>query len=160
MDNTKNYLMILKDSLGKKIEVLDKILALNELQKESVSGEKMDEDKFNESIEKKEVCIEELSKLDNGFESVYEHVKEILNSDRELYKAEVEEFKRLISEITEKSMEVQISEKRNEKLVFGKMSEERNKIRQSKTANKVASDYYKSMSKVNVVEPQFMDKKK
>ena len=69
-------------------------------------------------------------------------------------------MKKLISEITEKSMEVQLSEKRNEKLVYSKMSEERIKIRKSKNANKVASDYYKSMSGGNVVEPQFLDKKK
>lgn len=160
MDNTTNYLSILRDSLNKKIEVLDEILRLNEQQKESVSGEKIDEEKFEESIEKKSVCIEELTRLDSGFESVYSHVKEILSDNSEPYKSEIEELKRLISQITEKSMEVQISEKRNEKLVFSKMSEERIKIRKSKTANKVAADYYKNMSKVNVVEPQFMDKKK
>lgn len=160
MDNTMNYISILKESLYKKIEVLDEILKLNELQKESVSEEKFNEDKFEESIEKKDVCIEELNRLDSGFESVFKHVKEKIDENPDMYKKDVEEFQKLISEITEKSMEVQLSEKRNEKLVFGKLSEERNKIRQSKNANKVATDYYKNMSKVNVVEPQFLDKKK
>lgn len=155
-----NYISILKESLYKKIEVLDEILKLNELQKESVSEEKFNEDKFEESIEKKDVCIEELNRLDSGFESVFKHVKEKIDENPDMYKKDVEEFQKLISEITEKSMEVQLSEKRNEKLVFGKLSEERNKIRQSKNANKVATDYYKNMSKVNVVEPQFLDKKK
>lgn len=155
-----NYIAILKESLYKKIEVLDEILRLNELQKESVSEEKFNEDKFDESIEKKEVCIVELNRLDSGFESVFKHVKEKIDKNPEMYKKDVEEFQKLISEITEKSMEVQLSEKRNEKLVFGKLSEERNKIRQSKNANRVATDYYKNMSKVNVVEPQFLDKKK
>lgn len=160
MDNTMNYLSILKESLNKKIDVLNEILRLNELQKESVSGVKFDEEKFEEMIEKKTVCIEELTRLDNGFEAVYANVKEILSKDSASYKSEIEEMKKLISEITEKSMEVQLSEKRNEKLVYSKMSEERIKIRKSKNANKVASDYYKSMSGGNVVEPQFLDKKK
>ncbi|MBQ3544346.1 MAG: hypothetical protein IJA34_05085 [Lachnospiraceae bacterium] len=160
MDNTVNYISILKESLYKKVEVLDEILRLNELQKESVSEDKFNEDKFEESIEKKDVCIAELNKLDSGFESVFKHVKEKIDENPELYKKDVEEFQKLISEITEKSMEVQLSEKRNEKLVFGKLSEERTKIRQSKNANRVATDYYKNMSKVNVVEPQFLDKKK
>ena len=115
---------------------------------------------FQEMIEKKTVCIEELTQLDNGFEAEYANVKEILSKDSASYKSEIEEMKKLISEITEKSMEVQLSEKRNEKLVYSKMSEERIKIRKSKNANKVASDYYKSMSGGNVVEPQFLDKKK
>ena len=160
MDNTMNYLSILEESLNRKIEVLNEILRLNELQKESVSGVKLDEEKFEEMIEKKTVCIEELTRLDNGFEAVYANVKEILSKDSDSYKSEIEEMKKLISEITEKSMEVQLSEKRNEKLVYSKMSEERIKIRKSKNANKVASDYYKSMSGGNVVEPQFLDKKK
>ena len=160
MDNTMNYISILKESLYKKVEVLDEILRLNELQKDSVSEEKFNEDKFDESIEKKDVCIAELNRLDSGFESVFKHVKEKIDENPEMYKKDIEEFQKLISEITEKSMEVQLSEKRNEKLVFGKLSEERNKIRQSKNANKVATDYYKNMSKVNVVEPQFLDKKK
>lgn len=155
-----NYISILKESLYKKVEVLDEILRLNELQKDSVSEEKFNEDKFDESIEKKDVCIAELNRLDSGFESVFKHVREKIDENPEMYKKDVEEFQKLISEITEKSMEVQLSEKRNEKLVFGKLSEERNKIRQSKNANKVATDYYKNMSKVNVVEPQFLDKKK
>lgn len=155
-----NYISILKESLYKKIEVLDEILRLNEIQKESVSEKKFNEEKFDETIEKKDVCIAELNRLDSGFESVFKHVKEKIESNPEMYKKDVEEFQKLISEITEKSMEVQLSEKRNEKLVFGKLSEERNKIRQSKNANRVATDYYKNMSKVNVVEPQFLDKKK
>lgn len=155
-----NYISILKESLYKKIEVLNEILKLNELQKESVTEEKFNEEKFEESVEKKDLCISELNKLDSGFEAVFKHVKAEIDSNPQLYKKDVEEFQKLISEITEKSMEVQLSEKRNEKLVFSKLSEERTKIRQSKNANKVATDYYKNMSKVNVIEPQFLDKKK
>lgn len=160
MDNTANYLSILKESLDKKITILDKIIRLNDLQKESVSQDKIDEEKFEKAIEEKEVCIEELTKLDNGFEAVYKHIQKIITDNPGMYKKEIEEFKKLISTITEKSMEIQISEKRNESLVMKKLSEERTKIRRSKTANKVASDYYKNMSGVSVVEPQFMDKKK
>ena len=101
MDNTMNYISILKESLYKKIEVLDEILRLNELQKESVSEEKFNEDKFEESIEKKDVCIAELNKLDSGFESVFKHVKEKIDENPDMYKKDVEEFQKLISEITE-----------------------------------------------------------
>jgi hypothetical protein len=56
-------------------------------------------------------------------------------------------------------MEIQISEKRNEQAVLSKMSDERKRIYQSKANNKVVSDYYKNMNKMNIVDPQFLDKK-
>lgn len=160
MDKNKDYLSILKESLEKKLDILEEILKLNGIQKEAVSGNSIDGDRFDEIIEKKNVCIKDIEELDRGFETVYNHVKEFLLQDKDAYTEEIAALKQLISDITEKSMEVQLSEKRNEKLVMKKFSEERQKIHQSKTANKVASDYYKSMNKSTIVEPQFLDKKK
>lgn len=160
MDKNKNYLSILKESLEKKLVILDEILKLNEMQKDTVSGADFDGERFDEIIDKKNVCIKDIEELDNGFETIYNHVKEVLSQDKVSYAAEISVLQQLISDVTEKSMEVQISEKRNEKLVMKKFSEERQKIHQSRTANKIASNYYKSMSKSNVVEPQFLDKKK
>ncbi len=76
------------------------------------------------------------------------------------YKDEISELKELISVITQKSMEVQLSEKRNEQLITKKFSDIRKDIHKSKNVSKVATDYYKAMSKTGVVEPQFLDKKK
>ncbi len=160
MNSEKDYLSILEESLEKKKSILDEILDLNEQQKDCVSVEEFDEDRFDELINKKDVCIKQIEGLDKGFESVYEHVREVLQNDGGKYAANKVRLKKLVSDVTEKSMDVQISEKRNEKLVYSKLSEERKKIHKSKVANKVASDYYKNMSRANVVDPQFLDKKK
>lgn len=160
MEKERDYLSILIESLEKKKVILNEIISLNKIQLESVSGKTIDDDKFNETIEKKEVCINEIEKLDKGFESVYNHIKDSLLNNSSLYENEISILKKLISEITESSMEVQLSEKRNEQIVLKKMSDERRKIHQSKTANKVANDYYQNMNKVNYIDPQFLDKKK
>lgn len=160
MEKERDYLSILIESLKKKKVILNEIISLNKIQLESVSGKTIDDDKFNETIEKKEVCINEIEKLDKGFESVYNHIKDSLLNNSSLYENEISILKKLISEITESSMEVQLSEKRNEQIVLKKMSDERRKIHQSKTANKVANDYYQNMNKVNYIDPQFLDKKK
>lgn len=157
---SENYILILKDSLKKKKKILDELLTLNERQKDAVSGINFDSEEFEAVVEEKDQYIERIEELDRGFQKVYEHVKVELSSNREKYKKEIEELKQLISDVTERSMEVQISEKRNEKLVYTKIADERKKIHQSRTASRVASDYYKSMSKVNVIDPQFLDKKK
>ena len=160
MDNSKNYITILVDSLKKKIKLLEYILVENKRQQLSVSSEKMDEELFEETMAKKEDYINQINEIDQGFETVYHHVQEELSVNAGQYKDEISELKELISVITQKSMEVQLSEKRNEQLITKKFSDIRKDIHKSKNVSKVATDYYKAMSKTGVVEPQFLDKKK
>ncbi|MDY6328527.1 MAG: flagellar protein FliT [Lachnospiraceae bacterium] len=160
MENGREYLSILTESLKKKITILDEILLLNQKQLESVSGNEIDDNLFNEVIEKKDIYIKEINNLDKGFEQVYERIKSEITGNTDKYSGEIVELKQLISQITEKSMKVQLSEKRNKQAVLKKMNEEKTKIHQTRNANKVASNYYNNMNKVNYVEPQFMDKKK
>ncbi len=160
MDNSKNYITILVDSLNKKIKLLEYILVENKRQQLSVSSEKMDEELFEETMAKKEDYINQINEIDQGFETVYHHVQEELSVNAGQYKDEISELKELISVITQKSMEVQLSEKRNEQLITKKFSDIRKDIHKSKNVSKVATDYYKAMSKTGVVEPQFLDKKK
>ena len=160
MENGREYLSILTESLKKKITILDEILLLNQKQLESVSGNEIDDDLFNEIIDKKDIYIKEINNLDKGFEQVYERIKSEITGNTDKFSSEIAILKQLISQITEKSMEVQLSEKRNKQAVLKKMSEEKTKIHQTRNANNVASTYYNNMNKVNYVEPQFMDKKK
>ncbi len=160
MDNSKNYITILIDSLNKKIKLLEYILVENKKQQLSVSSEKMDEELFEETMAKKEDYINQINEIDQGFEAVYHHVQEELSENAGQYKDEISELKELISVITQKSMEVQLSEKRNEQLITKKFSDIRKDIHKSKNVSKVATDYYKAMSKTGVVEPQFLDQKK
>lgn len=160
MDNSKNYITILVDSLNKKIKLLEYILVENKRQQLSISSEKMDEELFEETMAKKEDYINQINEIDQGFETVYHHVQEELSVNAGQYKDEISELKELISVITQKSMEVQLSEKRNEQLITKKFSDIRKDIHKSKNVSKVATDYYKAMSKTGVVEPQFLDKKK
>ncbi|MCI8669496.1 MAG: flagellar protein FliT [Lachnospiraceae bacterium] len=160
MDNSKNYITILIDSLNKKIKLLDYILVENKRQQLSVSSEKMDEELFQETMAKKEDYINQINEIDQGFETVYHHVQKELSENAGQYKDEISELKELISVITQKSMEVQLSEKRNEQLITKKFSDIRKEIHKSKNVSKVATDYYKTMSKTSIVEPQYLDKKK
>lgn len=159
MDKSKNYIYILIDSLKKKIQLLDYILVENKNQQMSVGEGKMDEELFESAMRKKDDYINQINEIDQGFETVYNHVRLEFTDNKEKYKDEVIELKELISVITQKSMEVQLSEKRNEQLITKKFSEIKREIHQSKNANKIVSDYYKNMSKTNINEPQYMDQK-
>ncbi|MBP3338702.1 MAG: flagellar protein FliT [Lachnospiraceae bacterium] len=158
--SNKDYLGILIQSLNKKIVVLDKILVENAKQSEIIAAEKFDFDKFDEVYAEKENLINELKLLDNGFEKVYNRVKEILDVDRELYKNEIKAMQDLIRIIISKAADVEVSEKRNHEAMTAKNVMLKKQVKTVKLTNKAAAEYYQTMNKLKVVEPQFMDKKK
>lgn len=158
--SNKDYLGILIQSLNKKIVVLDKILVENAKQSEIIAAEKFDFDKFDEVYAEKENLINELKLLDSGFEKVYNRVKEILDVDRELYKNEIKAMQDLIRIIISKAADVEVSEKRNHEAMTAKNVMLKKQVKTVKLTNKAAAEYYQTMNKLKVVEPQFMDKKK
>lgn len=155
----ENYLQILEESLCKKIQVLDEIISYNNAQekllKETVSVEELDA-----NMQKKDELIQKLLKLDEGFEALYERVREQLLANKQAYKTQIKTMQDLISQITEKSVSVQAQEARNKQLVENYFAQEKSQLRQGRQASKAAYDYYKNMSNTNVVPPQIMDQKK
>ena len=75
-------------------------------------------------------------------------------------KEEILILKQLITEITERSVNIQSEEVRNRKLVEMRFSQERKKVRNMKNSSTVANQYYKTMTKLNHIDAQFMDRKK
>lgn len=155
-----NYIGILKESLDKKIKILDDILEQNRCQEKILHEPEIDFDGFNETVATKEKCINELEILDKGFQTVFDRVKETLNADKETYRQDIKELQEKIKTITEKSMDIQSGEARNKEAFQKTITESRKNIRSVKTANKVAANYYQSMNKLNVVDSQFLDTKK
>lgn len=160
MEKLGYYLEMLKDSLKQKLDIMDYILVENQRQQLVALGEEFDEEVFQITIDKKERYIQELQKLDGGFESVYQRIRELLNEQKDVYPSEIKEIQNLIGEVSSKSMELELSEKRNQKLMeecFGRIRQD---IHKTKNVSRAASNYYKSMSGMNIVEPQYMDQKK
>lgn len=156
----ESYIQILIQSLHQKVEALDSIIEKNKEQYEILSAEEADMDVFEENVKAKSEFIDKIVFLDDGFEEIYARVKEELDKNRAAHGAEIKEMQELIAEITERSMTVQAQEQRNKELATQQFSKAKRKIRQVKAGNKVAAQYYNSMQQLNVVDPQFMDKKK
>lgn len=162
MDNINTYVEILINSLKKKIEVMDKIVAENEKQLNIINELGIDSEQMEITYDNKEKLIADLSELDNGFDNVYIRIRDAFSdeSTKNKYKNEILIMKELITQITEKSVNIERMERRNQDAVAKNIAKEKSEISQAKSARKVANDYYNAMSKVNYVEPQFMDKKK
>ena len=156
----KNYLQLLIQSLEKKILVLDHIIALNEEQKILLQKEDVDLDEWNLIIEKKAKDIDQINFLDEGFEEVYNRIKEILAKNREDYRDEIHQLQGLIAKITDRSVQVQTGEQRNKELAQIQFGHMKKKLRTLRRTSQAAQSYNNSMKKLNLVDAQFLDQKK
>ena len=156
----ENYLMIMIQSLKKKIEVLDCIIDADERQKIGLEDPSLDPDDFDKIVEEKAKYIEHLDLLDQGFDKLFERVKDQLNDNREIYKNEIKEMQVLITRITEKSSEIQVQEMRNKELMSQKFAKVHKQARDVRANQQAVNHYYQNMKRLNVIDPQFMDNKK
>ncbi len=160
MDKGSTYITILIQSLEKKVLVLDKIIESNKDQREILSQEEMDTDRFEANLDEKGRLIDELNLLDDGFQEIYNRVKDELGDNRELYKEEIKRMQKLISDITEKSVTIRAEEERNRAAAAKQFDNMRDNIQVAKRSRQAANVYYSNMSRVNTVDAQFMDKRK
>lgn len=156
----ENYLSVLEDSLGRKVVVLDNVMALSEEQEKLLKQEKLDLEVFDELVDKKDALAEELTRLDDGFESLYDRIKNQLQDNKDTYRTQIATLQKLIAEITEKTVSIQAKEERNKELLSKQLAELRQDLNQNRRTSKAAYDYYKNMSNTGAVMSQFMDQKK
>lgn len=155
----KQYIQMMLESLQKKEQVLKALLNKSEAQKTVLSAECVNWDTFDALTVEKGTLIDNLLELDEGFESLFERVKEPLTTKKDLYKTEIGFMQATIRSLTDKSAELEALEQRNKKLVETRMTESRQAIKQSKLGSKAAMQYYQRMNKINTIDPQLMDKK-
>lgn len=70
------YIAIMLQSLKKKEQVLDEIIRLDDRQKDTLTDPECPFDVFDETVEAKSACIDQLNQLDSGFEKLYAQVAE------------------------------------------------------------------------------------
>ncbi len=157
---TEGYLQIMIESLEKKIVVLDQIMELNGKQAEISAHQPMDMEAYDKTMDEKGKLIDEINKLDDGFTSTYELVKDVVQQEPGKYRDKVLKMQELIRVAVEKGVTIEAQEKRNRSALETVFRMKRTEIRQMKRSNTAALKYYKSMSKINEVDPQLMDKKK
>ena len=153
-----NYLNVLKDSLVKKEKILIDLIDKSEEQAEVVKAEEVDWDDFTRLVDEKGVLVDEIMKLDDGFETLYAKIKEGLEENKDKYKETILEIKELIKSVTDKSATLQALEYKNKTIIEGAFANTRREIKQSKLGQKAAADYYNKMNKINTIDPQLMDR--
>lgn len=161
MDNSSVYINVLHDSLSRKTDIVKEILELTKEQRDILSSQEIDADRFDEIIDEKGVRINEISEIDKGFDTMFERVRSVLQTDKEAYKPQIIEMQNYIRVITDMSIELQSLEQSN-KVLFDKfLHKKRSEIKDFNKSNKTAASYYQNMSNQHQSwQSYFLDKKK
>jgi len=154
-----NYLTVLEESLEKKSNILDSIQEASRKQNELLKAEKLDLEKFDELVEEKDGYLKDLEKLDEGFEILYDKVKQELKQNKATYATQITHMQQLIEKITEKSVSIQAQESRNRDMVTAYFKNERAALGQGRKSSKVAYGYYQNLNKANQEASRIMDLK-
>jgi len=157
---SKEHITVLRDSLIKKVAVLEEIEHLDRLQNEVLSKEPFDYEAFDRLFTDKDVCMDKIAKLDEGFELVYKRVESELKDNRDTYSDIIKEMQNLISRITELGTSITAAEERNRNALSDTIIKERRGMAEGKRSVNVAMNYYKNMNGLNNPESLYMDKKK
>ena len=158
--SVETYLQLLDESLEKKIGVLNRILDIDKNQEKSLKEENLDADTVEKLMNEKGELIKKLDQLDDGFDSVYQRIKEEIQANSSKYTSQVKKLQDDIRQITELQTGIEALEKRLKSAVDTYASKAAANLKLRRATNNVARNYYETVNKLNQAGPQFMDKKK
>lgn len=151
---------MLEESLKKKIDIMKLIETENEKQRDLFKNfDEVDDAGFNVILDTKGDYIEQLINLDEGFQSLFDRVKEEVGSHKDQYAEQIKRVQILIQAISGLSASIEAAERRNKKLSEEYFSHVRQKMHVSKQTSAAAFNYYQTMNNLKNVPPQFIDDK-
>lgn len=156
----KTELNILIEALVKKEELLIAILADSKKQLEIVSKSNLDTESFDELVDHKANLLLSMEKVDEGFDMVYNKIKNKLLENRESYKLEICQLQNLIRETMDTGAEIHRTETDVKRLLTSVLNSSRKHLQKEKAESKAVFHYYKQANQMNFVDPAFMDQKK
>jgi gas vesicle protein len=165
MEGIESYLQIMIEGLTKKEALLDILLDKNKAQLQCVKGkeyEDVDWDVFNLLVSEKDVAINKINEIDDGFTDVYERIRDEVINNKDKYRDQVQKLQELITRLTEKGARIQTEEERNRQIIDAIFQKTRQQIKTQRTSINVASNYYRTMSNsvVRAAEDSILDTKK
>lgn len=155
-----NYINIMRESLEKKRDILDRIIELNRQQKLLLQDPNLLPEDFEKNMDNKAGFVEQLNLLDDGFEELFERVKDNLSENKQQYADEIKKMQALIKEITEKTNTIQTQEARNKEEADRKFADVREQVKGVRNSQKVVQQYYQNMMRQKSYSAQVIDNKK
>ena len=151
---------ILVESLEKKSRILDEIIKENEAQEILFKQDQLDMEALDASADRMGELAEKLELLDEGFEAVYDRIRQELIDNKSAYRQEIRRMQELIAVITEKVVGINAAGMRNKTQAENQFKKSRQQIGRASSKMKASQNYYNNMNRLNFVDPQFYDSKK
>lgn len=142
----KVYVDVMLESLEQKQKIMHNILSLTKDQTEILTEESPDAEELDRIFNIKGMYVEQLQKIDEGFQAVYEKVKEEIQQNKYQHRPKIEQMQVLIKEITETGVSIQAQEEQNRERFEQYFAGEKKEIKSFKVSNKTAASYYKNMA--------------
>ena len=156
-----DYVIMLRESLEKKADILRVLLIRNREQAAILQDPNTTPDDLEKNMNMKAELIDRIVMLDDGFEQLFNRVKDIIEKDRDTYADEIKLMQKLIREISDLTADVEATEYKNKEYAKTRFANIKKDIREVKKSSDVVTSYYKNMMSHNKVEdPAFLDKKK
>lgn len=142
---SEDYIRVLKESLEKKVDLLNKIVVRNEQQKQLFESDGTTPDELESNIEAKGRLVDQIVALDDGFEQLFKRVEQELSEHREEHKDEIREMQELIRKVTELSAKVESQEQRNRNLASSFFAGKKKTVKHVSVGTQAVSRYYQNM---------------
>lgn len=154
-----DYIIMLRESLEKKLDILKVLQIRNQEQTAILQDPNSSPDDLEENMNKKAELIEAISALDDGFDQLFKRVKEVLDNHRDLYGDEIKKMQDLIRKVTDLTADVQALEYKNKEYAKTRFANVKKDAREIKKSHEAVSSYYKSMMAQRNTDPNFVDNK-
>lgn len=155
-----NELQLLIDALAKKKMILQDILKKSEEQNEAASSDKFDAEQFDHLVDDKASLLQQMELIDDGFDAVYERIKDEMVQQKDVYKAEIAQLQCLIRETIDLGAKIHTTEVRTKARLETAIQQSRQDLQRQKQSSRTVMDYYKANSQMNYTESYFIDQKK
>jgi len=161
MGDIQLQIEILVESLENKQRLLEEILSYTKEQAELLAKETLDLRSFNNIMKNKQIRIEKLVQIDDGFEQLFNRVRGPITAQPNLYKELIKRMKTLIQVISDLGVDIQVQEERNKQQFNRKnhsVKGEAKTLRSHKSAMDTYQTNYNNHKQVG--QPHFFDSKK
>lgn len=154
-----DYIRIMIDSLEKKRDILLEIIEENKKQETMLHDPNLSPEEFEKNLQDKADLVERLGVVDEGFENLFDRVRDKLESHKAEHASEIQEMQSLIREITAHTNTIQTQEVRSKEQVTQKFVKVREQVKGVRNSQRVVRQYYQNMMG-DAADPAYIDNKK
>jgi hypothetical protein len=161
MNEVKIQLQLLTEVLDKKELFLRELLSYTKQQEDLLLEEEFNLTAFNNIMQNKQVRIDKVIEIDEGFQATYNRVGAVLVQQPALYKEEILAMKTKIKSITDLSIEIQVTEEKNKAAFGAQVGGMKNQVKNFRNHKQVNTQYQSNMQNQKVGDTShFFDSKK